>query len=178
LEKQKEERKKKREEQTSNIKKKKKLNYKKLKKERLLNEKKIIIDINNKLISMIENSKTNENSAAKSGITDINSKNEEINDFHMEENEKKHDLIEILGLIKTSSYEKTLEFIKFLVSLIIEKKETKNKKKRGEKRIGQSFNDVLSGLNNHNGINSMISCIKFNSLSAFKIFKPNDNLSL
>lgn len=169
----------------NNTKKKKKLNYKKLKKERLLYEKKIITELNDKLISKLERSRANQRSAAKSGITDTNSKNEDLNDFNDENNnlnETQNDEKELLSFMRTSTYEKTLEFIKFLVTLITPKKKSlNNKKKKGERRSGQSSNDFLtslSSLNCDNGINSMTTCIKKNFATLLFIFKENFNIPL
>lgn len=165
-----------REEQRINGKKKKKLNYKKLKKERLQNEKKLISEISEKLLNFLDDQPSNfERSAAKSGVTDSGSKNEEISD----NNENIPGLKQIADYMKMTDYDKTKEFIKYLVNLVCPKKEIqdqKKKKKRSEsreKRSLQSTNDTLSSLNNDRGINLILACIKDNFPICITYFKDN-----
>jgi len=177
IEKEKQERKKMREEQKANGKKKKKLNYKKLKKERLQNEKKLISEINNKLLNLMIDDKASviERSAAKSGVTDSGSKHSELS----ENNDSSDNLKQIADYMKMTDYEKTKEFIKYLVNLVCPKKEIQDQKKKRrkveskEKRSLQSTNETLSSLNNEKGIYLILDCIKNNYSYCITYFKEN-----
>ena len=140
-------------------------------------EKKIINELNSKLINMIETYIANDSSLDKLPKTDSNSKTEEITENNYEKIDLDETLFsfrELLDFMKTCTYEKTLEFIKFLVDIIFPKIEfTKNKKKKGQRKSVQSSNDNLSSLNTDIGINTMINTIKINNISALGIFKQN-----
>ncbi len=176
IEKEKLERKKMREEQKANSKKKKKLNYKKLKKERLQNEKKLISEINNKLLNLMDDkASVIERSAAKSGVTDSASKHSDLS----ENIDASENLKQIADYMKMTEYEKTKEFIKYLVNLVCPKKEIQDQKKKRkkveskEKPSLQSSNEKLSSLNNEKGINLILDCITNNYSYCITYFKEN-----
>lgn len=122
-----------------------------------------------------ENYLINDRSAAKSAKTDVDSKLDD------ETNREKFDFKEFKKELSHFIYEKKLEYIKHILSILYPppKEEEKPKKRRkGEaavKKPKYNTNDILTELNNEPGVIKILKCTQSNydSLQSIVTVSPN-----